>query len=267
MGVAGAAARRAEPPPFRARSRYATGMGTIGTRLYDDDTAADVRDEWRDRLAAGLAGEEATRELLAGWADSLDDEGVAAPFWLALADTQWRAGRLEARVKEEALAWFERDLDRWDLADRPRRRKVLDALRARLLSPPPRPRRVSNPVPPDDDTDLRAGQVLGWRLPSGRWCLLHVATIGDYLGRAPIVRVLDWTGDALPSTIPTSASRPSRIGGWGVYLRSAGPRDKPRPERFRVLELELPALPELRAGVVFTWKFLDTHLADFFDLR
>ena len=31
-------------------------MGVIGTGLYDDDTAADVRDTWRELVASGVEG-------------------------------------------------------------------------------------------------------------------------------------------------------------------------------------------------------------------
>jgi hypothetical protein len=79
-------------------------MGVIGTGLYDDDTAADVRDSWRNLVASGIAASEATTRLEAEWASQLSDPDVGGPFWLALADTQWKAGLLEPRVLDRARA-------------------------------------------------------------------------------------------------------------------------------------------------------------------
>ena len=39
-----------------------------GTAIFSDDTASDVRDEWRDAIVDGLGAEDATRRLL----DSID---------------------------------------------------------------------------------------------------------------------------------------------------------------------------------------------------
>ena len=72
-------------------------MGTWGVGLYANDTAADVRDTWLKNLKLGASGEEATAALLQAWGK--DDDPL---FWLALADTQWTWGRLEAHVRDRA---------------------------------------------------------------------------------------------------------------------------------------------------------------------
>jgi hypothetical protein len=68
--------------------------------LYENDTASDVRDAWLKKIRQGASGEVATKELPEEW-NGAHDEPL---FWLALADTQWTWGRLEAHVRENPSA-------------------------------------------------------------------------------------------------------------------------------------------------------------------
>ena len=79
-------------------------MGTWGPAVFSDDTACDVRDDWRGHVGDGLSAVEATDRLLSEWSDSIDEPDDGPVIWLALAATQWKAGRLEDRVKKKALA-------------------------------------------------------------------------------------------------------------------------------------------------------------------
>ena len=78
-------------------------MGTWGTGLFDDDLAADVRDDFRELVAEGLTLDKATDHLLREYSGAVLDSDEGPVFWLALADTQWKLGRLDKRVKSEAL--------------------------------------------------------------------------------------------------------------------------------------------------------------------
>jgi hypothetical protein len=78
-------------------------MGAWGTALFSDDTACDVRDSCIDLVGDGLTGPEATKALLREWSASLNDPDESPVFWLALAATQWRCGRLEDHVLQQAL--------------------------------------------------------------------------------------------------------------------------------------------------------------------
>src|SRR5262245_15414023 len=151
-------------------------MGVIGTGLYDDDTAADVRDSWRDLVASGVEASAATTRLEAEWGTQLADPDVAGPFWLALADTQWKVGHLETRVLDLALAVLaaSEELNRWTGRDRMRRQKVLDRLREQFAKPQPVARRIRATQVQMEHTDLVPGQVLAWKLPSGVYVLLWV---------------------------------------------------------------------------------------------
>jgi hypothetical protein len=84
-------------------------MGIWGTAIFSDDNAADLRDEYRDLVGAGVDGSQATDRLIAKW-NRKGDPNLEPVFWLALSMTQWNCGRLEERVKAEALRVIE---DRW----------------------------------------------------------------------------------------------------------------------------------------------------------
>ena len=57
-----------------------------------------MRGRYRELVADGASGDAATDVILFEWGDALDDADEAAAFWLALADIQWKVGRLEDRV-------------------------------------------------------------------------------------------------------------------------------------------------------------------------
>src|SRR5437868_15010504 len=121
-------------------------MGTWGVAVFSDDLAADLRDDFRDLIGEGLSSTEAVEKLLASHASSVKDEDERPVFWIALALTQWKLGRLEERTKEEALRAIDsgEGLRRWDVPkDRKKRAAVLEKVRTQLLSPPPPPKRVS----------------------------------------------------------------------------------------------------------------------------
>ena len=114
-------------------------MGAWGTALFSDDTACDVRDSYVDLVGDGLTGPEATKALLREWSDSLNDPDDSSVFWLVLAATQWRCGRLEGHVLQQALNVIDSgsDLARWKSSstDFKKRKAVLEKLRAQLTSP------------------------------------------------------------------------------------------------------------------------------------
>ncbi len=75
-------------------------MGTWGTGLFSDDIACDVRESYEGFVGDGHAGPEATDALLSEYGAQVEDPDAGPTFWLALAATQWRCGRLERRVKD-----------------------------------------------------------------------------------------------------------------------------------------------------------------------
>lgn len=123
-------------------------MATWGPRLYQDDLADDVRSYYKDQLHRGKTGAKITQELIRQNAREIEDIDDAPVFWFALADTQWDMGRLEDDVKNMALYYIDSksDLMKWSQAD-PRefrtRKKVLEDLKNKLLSPQPEEKKMS----------------------------------------------------------------------------------------------------------------------------
>src|SRR5688500_12932115 len=106
-------------------------MGTWGTALFSDDLAADIRGEFRDLIGEGLTTDAAVKRLTTEYKSSLRDPDEESVFWLALADTGWRLGRLDDNVLQNALRVIDsgQDLARWEDADRRKREQVFAKLR------------------------------------------------------------------------------------------------------------------------------------------
>jgi hypothetical protein len=169
-------------------------MGTWDVGLFADDTALDVRDAWIEPVRRGRISADVTAEIIGAF-------GTEDPVvWLALAETQWRWGRLEDSVRDRVIALIDSDEALGEWAGTPYeagRRRVLRALRRKLESAPPPPKTIKPPA--RFDTEWERGEVVGYRLTDDKWTLIHV--IGhdpDYGGRAPICVFLDYVGDARP---------------------------------------------------------------------
>jgi hypothetical protein len=175
-------------------------MGIIGTGLFDDDRAADVRGEYRDLVAEGTLGVEATDILIQENQSALADPEEAPVFWLALAAAQWECGRLEDRVRDEAVAVLNNgtDLALWEYDPKllSQRRRVLERLRARLASPQPREKQIRKRY--KDTCDWEVGEVIAYRLRTGQMVLFRIVGHITYPGTSPICELLDWIGFALP---------------------------------------------------------------------
>jgi hypothetical protein len=121
-------------------------MGVWGTELYDNDSACDVRDGYLDFIQDGLANDEAYEKTLEMFHEYIgdDDEPV---FWLALAETQWKVGRLRSDVRDKAFEWIEKKghLDFWE-EQNPRESKgwerTLQKLKEKLERPMPKEKRI-----------------------------------------------------------------------------------------------------------------------------
>ncbi|MEV0158272.1 DUF4259 domain-containing protein [Micromonospora sp. NPDC050686] len=188
-------------------------MGAWGPGLFSDDTACDVRDEYREMLEDGVDNDEATQRMLDSYAGALDDPDEATSVWLALAVTQSKLGRLHPTVHDRAIAAIDSgaDLARW--SDNPRlaakRRDVLEKARAQLTGPQPQRKKVRRPS--RHVTDLQPGDVLSYCAANGNLALLRVARIDDERHSvAPVLVALDFTGTHMPSQpeLDTLADKP-----------------------------------------------------------
>jgi hypothetical protein len=115
-------------------------MGTWGTGLYANDSTSDVRDSYIKFLKEGMENKEAYRKILDEYQEYIGDEEEPL-FWYALAETQWKMGRLLPEVKSKAMDWIEKDggLELWEenIKGKDGWKKTLDKLRDKLLQPMP----------------------------------------------------------------------------------------------------------------------------------
>jgi hypothetical protein len=186
-------------------------MGTWGAKLYENDTARDVRGLWKEKLQAGASAEEATAELCEQWGG--DDDPV---FWLALADQQWTWGGLIAEVQARALRVLDEggDLALWtEQPGRDQRARVLRTLEKRLRSPPPQAKTVR--VRNTDAVAWAPGQLWCYRMLDGQYATFRVAAIDPSYGMtpAPIAELLDVIAEDPPAAAEVRAAGLRRVRG------------------------------------------------------
>ncbi len=176
-------------------------MGAWGIGIFQDDTACDIRDDYKDYLGDGLSGPEATARILSEYKSSFADPDESGVAWLALAAVQWRHGRLDETTLDQALRVIDSgsDLARWaDSRDHAKRRAVLERLRAEITSPQPAQKKVRKQV--RASCDWPVGAVIAYRLISGNLAIFRVIGFhADKGGTFPICELLDWTGTEAPS--------------------------------------------------------------------
>lgn len=182
-------------------------MGAWGTAIFSDDTASEVRDEWREAVLDGLSPQDATDRLLKSFEEQLEDEETEKLFWMALAAAQMETGRLLRPVRDRALAIIDGggDVERWredgDAVLARQRARVLDRLAKKLRGPQPKPKRLRRPKALS--VALEVGDVVRVRAQRDGEHDALVVVVGHDDGlapgeRYPIVAPLDWDGDELP---------------------------------------------------------------------
>jgi len=123
-------------------------MGTWGSALYQNDSTCDVRDTYIELLQDGLSNNEAYERTIEKFKDYIGDDDE--PFlWFALAETQWKVGRLTPNVQEKALEWIEKKggIDLWleSSSKGAGWEKTINSLKEKLLSPMPKEKKVRKP--------------------------------------------------------------------------------------------------------------------------
>lgn len=176
-------------------------MGAWGPAIFSDDTAADIRSDYRELLEDQVPDVEATQRVIAEYAHlDADEEHV---LWVALAAAQHQVGRLEDDVRDRALHVIDGrvGLELWEEAgarELAKREAALAKLRDQLVGPQPARKTVRRPW--RHVTDLAPGTVLAWTAPSGELALFRVVRINDHrVAASPILERLDWSGRKLPA--------------------------------------------------------------------
>jgi len=247
-------------------------MGTWGTAVFDDDLAADVRDDFRSCIGDGLSVVVATARLQAEYlAERDEDDDVVSVFWIALAVSQWQLGRVHEPTRQKALEIIAsgRELEQWDTPkEREKRRAVLATIAEQLASPPPPAKKV--PKRHREANTWEVGEVLGLGLRSGRWTLVRV--VGhheDKGGRIAVIEVLNWIGEEIPSHEEIDkldflrAQRPYQHLTQFFLLE---PRTKKDKLRLRRLGLKSPPRQKCGGFSGLVWKYVDDQLEKFFGM-
>jgi hypothetical protein len=178
-------------------------MGAWGPAVFSEDTACDIRSEYRELLEDQVPDDEATRRVVAAYGRLGDDEEHV--LWIALAAAQSRLGRLEDEVRDRALAVIDegRGLELWEEAGASalaKRKQALAALRDQLVGPQPARKPVRRPY--RHVTDLEPGVVLSCPLEAGDLALVVVRTIHEHrVNVAPVLSPLRWRGTQVPDDL------------------------------------------------------------------
>jgi hypothetical protein len=249
-------------------------MGTWGIGLYSDDTACDVRDDYKDILGDGISEPEATKRIVEQWKNELSDPDVGPVFWLTLADTQWNLGRLQERIKQEAILVIENDTDlvRW-FSDQKlvnKRKLILERLKQKLETAQPPEKKVRKRYV--DSTDWDLGDIYSFRLKSGKLVLLHVIGFHqDKGGRFPVCEILDWNGEKIPDK--KEIEKMGYIFAKKPYQHlcqfmfgSLGPKDFHR-ERIDFVAKNVRLKQKPGGYTVIFWRSIDTQFKEFFELE
>lgn len=247
-------------------------MGTWGVGIFEDDTALEIQSEYRDLLGDRVDEPEATTRMIQQRIGPEPIPEQDSIFWLALAATQWKLGRLQARVLVHTLNVIDSgtDLEQWNEPElRAKRELVLRDLREQLTSTPPRPKRVPRRF--RDICDWKVGDVIAYRLASGKWAAMRVTRHHeDDGGRSPVVLFYDWVGEE-----PLSVERIDRFAtrkptpsvfAAELMIGRRGARQLPT-DRLRVLGNVSRPTPPWSGYMVTGWKRLDEYLASHFGLE
>ena len=178
-------------------------MGAWGAGLYQNDSALDVRNVYRDCKKIGFRdGDLASVVLETAAVDPAAGQDDSAPAYLALADLLWKDGMLPDDIRRTALRIIaDTSLHpHWDeAAMNKKQRAVFDALATRLASPQPSPSPVRRTLYLEQ-CDFEIGEVLAFPWPEGKWTLLNVAAYyTKFRGKSPICEVLDWRKRTIPA--------------------------------------------------------------------
>ena len=194
-------------------------MGAWGVGLYQDDVACDIKEEYINRLKImGQTNIEATEELIEGNEDYFYDEEDGPVSWFALADTQWRYGRLLPEVKDIAIKLIkeEIDLERWkeDEKQYEKRKEVLNKLMEKLNSPQPPEKKISKRKlikAQWEKGDVVLYQLTNEKVKDSKWYNKYVlfrvlcvtkTNIGslprEYSNEQNVIAYYNWVGNAEP---------------------------------------------------------------------
>lgn len=247
-------------------------MGIWGPGLYSDDTACDIRDDYREFVSEGLTGPEATERILEMWREEINDPDTGPVIWLALAETQWKTGRLEEKIKAHALNVIDEgiDLRRWrdDKILLSKRKMVLDRLKTKLLSPQRPPVKIRKRY--KHLTQFHIGDAFAYQLNSGRYVIFRVVDHHtDKGGTLSIVELCDWLGVEIPQRwrVQILKRRKPLVPKKAELILLCAVKKNDVPEnRIQLVTTGLNVKRERLAATGIFWDQLDQKILEYFGL-
>lgn len=187
-------------------------MGVWNFKLYSSDTSCDVRDTYLSYLKQQLDDKEAFQRTYAEYIDLIgtDEEQW---FWFALAESQWKYGRLDSEVKEKALYFINVQRVNCDSCENTqfgtKMKNMLDMLE-RTITSPMRPKKIFGKQEAYIHNPWNVGDMYAYQFHTpnmDKWGLLNkyilLQKIGDveyYDNRTfSAIRVLNAVFDDVPA--------------------------------------------------------------------
>ena len=127
-------------------------MGIWGTKLYENDLALDLKEEYIEKLKSGIENKEALEQIKQEYKEEIEDNDEETVFWMVLADTMWNLGKMTDEVKNKALQSIKKDLKKWEQEsenskDIVKREKELEKLKNKLNSEMPKEKKFRQQNP------------------------------------------------------------------------------------------------------------------------
>lgn len=174
-------------------------MGAWGYGIFDDDDAADVRDDWIEHYKFTASSAKATEAVLKEHGSGIDDKDTGPVIILALALTLWKHGCLTNEWREKALRVIDDGLglDLWKEQgpkEVAKHQKHRDKARARLISPQPPSREGKFKPKKLVDCGLRVGDVFSVPVSQGskERGYFRVVALARSVGKIePVVQMLN----------------------------------------------------------------------------
>lgn len=121
-------------------------MGTWGAGIYQNDISEDIRDDYKNKLKAGISDIDALNEILTDGIEYSEDDDDKFDFWFALASIMSDMGRLTEDVKNTAIELIDSGEDLLRFKDNKRELKMrkveLEKLRNKLVGEQPERKKI-----------------------------------------------------------------------------------------------------------------------------
>jgi hypothetical protein len=251
-------------------------VGAWGAGIFANDTAADVREEWRNALLARTDATEASARMIRRWDPGLDTEPPSVEFWTGLAAAQHETGHLQPDVRDNALGLIERGGDA-ELYEEgaPARLRALHRLKVKLEGPQPKPKKLRGPRA-GPDPGVEVGDVVRiWSSDRAVSALYAVTRMFHHKRqRWPELLGLYWEGGDVPSrdelerapymskvdfsAVDLGDQLPDTPFGWGapeeMTVVVSRPGEQFRPEIGDIVATGVPRDPPYpESGTVTSW--------------